>query len=185
MKLRAKDIAQIALFAALTAIGAFLKVPVPVIPFTLQAFFVAMSGVLLGSKKGALSQILYVLIGLAGFPIFTQGGGITYIFKPSFGYLAGFILGAYLTGFLTERLKSMNFIRVFLCMVAGRGVIYLIGLPYLYLIYNFYIGKDFSVWATLYNGMFIFLPGDLIQTFFASVLCLKLLPILKKSGSLS
>lgn len=184
MKLTAKDIAQISLFAALTAIGAFIKIPVPIIPFTLQAFFVALSGVLLGSKKGALSQMMYVIIGLIGFPIFTQGGGIAYIFKPSFGYLVGFILGAYFTGVLTERLKSMNFIKVFMSILAGRGIIYLIGLPYLYLIYNFYIGKDFSVWATLYNGLIIFLAGDLIQTFFASVLCLKLLPILKKIGTL-
>jgi len=86
-KLSTKDIAQIALFAALTAVGAFIRVPLPIVPFTLQTFFVALSGALLGARRGMLAQLLYVAIGLLGVPIFTKGGGIGYVFQPSFGYL--------------------------------------------------------------------------------------------------
>jgi biotin transport system substrate-specific component len=72
------SLAYIALFAALTAIGAFIKIPLPYVPFTLQVLFVFFAGSLLGSERGMQSQLVYVGIGLAGFPVFTQGGGIGY-----------------------------------------------------------------------------------------------------------
>lgn len=71
-----RDLILVAIFAALTAIGAFIKIPVPYVPFTLQYLFCALAGMILGSKLGALSQIVYVAIGLAGLPVFTEGGGI-------------------------------------------------------------------------------------------------------------
>ena len=77
-----------ALFAALTAIGAFLKIPTPWSSFTLQVFFVCMAGVLLGPKYGALSQLVYIALGLMGLPIFTAGGGLGYVFQPTFGFFA-------------------------------------------------------------------------------------------------
>ncbi|MCX7773421.1 MAG: biotin transporter BioY [Clostridia bacterium] len=182
MKLSVKDIAQVALFAALTAVGAFMKIPVPVVPFTLQVFFVALAGVLLGSKKGALSQLVYVITGLAGFPVFTQGGGLGYVLKPTFGYLIGFILGAYLIGLLTERMKTKTVLKIFLSILAGLGVIYLLGVAYLYLINNYYVGKSFSLWLSIYYGFILCIGGDLVSSFVASILCSKLLPILEKIG---
>ena len=80
-----------ALFAALTAVGAFLKIPVGTISFTLQVFFTCMAGVLLGPYWGALSQIIYVALGLMGVPIFTEGGGLMYVTVPTFGFLLGLI----------------------------------------------------------------------------------------------
>ena len=87
MNLKTRDLILIAMFAALTAIGAFIRIPLPVVPITLQYFFCALGALLLGAKKGALAQILYVAVGLIGIPIFTKGGGPQYIFQPSFGYL--------------------------------------------------------------------------------------------------
>ena len=69
-----------ALFAALIAIGAFLRVPVPLVPFTLQFLFTTLAGLLLGKKAGSTAVWLYVLLGLVGLPIFAEGGGISYIF---------------------------------------------------------------------------------------------------------
>ena len=63
-----------ALFAALTAVGAFLRIPLGYSSFTLQVFFTCMAGVLLGPYWGAASQAVYVLLGLVGLPIFTEGG---------------------------------------------------------------------------------------------------------------
>lgn len=82
MKIR--DLILVAMFAALTAIGAFIKIPIPYVPFTLQFLFCAFAGMILGARLGALSQIIYVAIGLAGIPVFTEGGGIGYVFKPTF-----------------------------------------------------------------------------------------------------
>lgn len=67
------SLVMIAMFAALTAIGAFIKVPLPVVPFTLQIVFVLLAGSLLGSRNGLLSQSVYIGIGLVGLPVFTQG----------------------------------------------------------------------------------------------------------------
>ena len=87
-----------ALFAALTAVGAFLRLPAGAMSITLQFFFTAMAALLLGPRWGALSQIVYVALGLAGLPVFTQGGGPGYVFQPSFGFLLGLIPAAWVMG---------------------------------------------------------------------------------------
>ena len=73
------------LFTTLIILGAFIKIPVPVIPFTLQFLFVSLAGLLLGAKYGGLSVFIYAALGLAGLPVFTAGGGITYVVFPTFG----------------------------------------------------------------------------------------------------
>ncbi len=72
------------LFTTLIILGAFIKIPVPVIPFTLQFLFVSLAGLLLGAKYGGLSVFIYAALGLAGLPVFTAGGGITYVVFPTF-----------------------------------------------------------------------------------------------------
>ena len=95
-----------ALLGALTAIGAWLQIPVGITSITLQFLFTAFAGVLLGWKWGAVSQLLYVAIGLLGLPVFTQGGGIGYVLQPSFGFLLGLIPAAAVIGALTPRHRS-------------------------------------------------------------------------------
>ena len=84
-----RQLVRTALFAALTAVGAFLKIPLGPSAITLQFFFTAMACCLLGSGCGALSQLIYVLLGLLGLPIFTAGGGFSYVLHPTFGFLLG------------------------------------------------------------------------------------------------
>ena len=103
---KTKSIIYCGLFTALIAVGAFIKIPIPVVPFTLQYLFTMLAGLLLGSRRGSLSVIAYVILGLAGLPIFSEGGGLWYIFKPSFGYLIGFCAGTFLTGYLAEHMKK-------------------------------------------------------------------------------
>ena len=90
---KTKTLIYCSLFTALIAVGAFIKIPVPVVPFTLQYLFTMLAGLLLGSRKGTLSVVAYMLLGLAGLPIFSEGGGFWYVLKPSFGYIIGFCLG--------------------------------------------------------------------------------------------
>lgn len=184
MKISTRDLVQIAIFAALTAVGAFIRIPLPLVPFTLQIFFCALAGVLLGSKKGMFSQLLYVLIGLTGIPVFTAGGGISYVLKPTFGYLIGFIVATYVMGLMAEKLKTLTTVKIFAIMALGLFIIYLIGVPYLYLINNFYVGKAISLWLAIYNGCILFIGGNLISLYIAAVISVKLLPILKKAGLL-
>ena len=101
--LSVRDITQTGIFTALTAAGAFISIPIGPVPITLQSFFVLLSGIILGSKKAVFSQITYLLLGLIGFPVFAGfSGGIQSIFKPSFGFIIGYVAAAYAVGRLTE-----------------------------------------------------------------------------------
>ena len=167
MKLR--DLILTAMFAALTAIGAFLHFQFLFATITLQFFFTAMAGVLLGRKYGAVSQAVYVLLGLVGLPIFANGGGFSYVLQPTFGFLLGLIPSAFVIGKLAKR--PLTFWRTALAMLAGLAVLYAVGVPYLALIANAYLGKGLTFWQVLKNGMLIYLPGDLLKIAFGSFLC--------------
>lgn len=164
-----------AVFAALTAIGAFLRIPVGFTSFTLQLFFSCMAGLLLGPAWGAASQALYVLLGLAGVPIFTEGGGLMYLAKPTFGFLLGLIPMAFSVGLAARRLRLPLFPRLLLAGLIGLVVLYAVALPYLYLS----LGGAWSIGKTLVSGCLIFLPFDLCKLLCAALLGTKLLPRLR------
>ena len=86
---KTKSLIYCGLFTALIAVGAFIKIPVPVVPFTLQYLFTMMAGLLLGSKLGALSVTFYMLLGLAGLPIFSEGGWFRTTFLLSYKIVIG------------------------------------------------------------------------------------------------
>ena len=118
-QMTAVRMALCSLFTALIAIGAFLQIPLPNFDyFTLQFFFVLMAGMLLGARLGALSAALYVLIGLLGIPVFAAGGGISYVLRPSFGFLLGFIVTAFCSGWIMEH-GQKNWKTCFLAVLAG------------------------------------------------------------------
>ena len=96
----ARKLVYTALLAVLTAVGAFLRIPLGVSSITLQFLFTAMAGVLLGPGCGALSQGVYVALGLIGLPIFTAGGGFGYVLQPTFGFLLGLIPVGFATNYM-------------------------------------------------------------------------------------
>lgn len=170
-----KDIVLIPMFTALIAIGAFIKIPLPTCPLTLQWFFVMCAGILLGSKKGAISTLLYVLLGLIGLPIFTGGGGFWYVFQPTFGYFIGFIVCSFLIGIMAE--KMMNLYAV--CLIA-TVLLYIIGSAYAYVILNFYQdGEGMPIGKLLFSFMVLPLPGDILKVILASVVGKRVKSILK------
>ena len=170
MKITTKEMILISLFTALTAIGAFLSIPLGDVPITLQSMFTILAGLLLGPKLGALSQIVYVLLGLSGMRIFAGfSGGPQCIFKPSFGFLIGFIFAAYVVGKISHGGKSIGFKRIFLATLAGTFVIYLFGLPYMYIILNNVMGKAVPMSTAIKTGYLIFLPGDMLKAILSSL----------------
>lgn len=156
-----KSMILAALFAALAAVGAFIKVPLGFTSITLQVFFTCLAGVLLGPKWGAVSQTAYVAMGLVGLPVFTQGGGLGYLLQPSMGFLFGLILLAWVAGMLTQKDRSP--LRVALACIAGDLAMYTVALPYMYAVLNLYLGKGKSVWDVVLGGMLLFLPGDAVK----------------------
>lgn len=141
MRERTRTLAFGGLFTALVAAGAFIQIPVPYLDyFTLQFFFVLLAGMILGPKRGAASVGCYVLLGLLGLPIFAAGGGIGYVLRPSFGFLAAFIVAAYGVGWIAERQKNMA--RGMLkAALLGLLITYGIGLLYKYLNFEFLFGN--------------------------------------------
>ena len=170
----ARKLVYTALFAVLTAVGAFLRIPLGVSSITLQFLFTAMAGVLLGPGCGALSQGVYVALGLIGLPIFTAGGGFGYVLQPTFGFLLGLIPAAAIIGAISRR--SASPLRLALACLAGLAALYAVGIPYMALILNGYMGKGMSVSALLWAGMLPFLPGDAIKIAVTALLC----PLLRK-----
>lgn len=154
-------LAQAAVMAALTAVGAFIRFPLGAMSFTLQDMFTVLAGVLLGWKWGAASQAAYVALGLLGLPIFTQGGGLGYVLQPSFGFLLGIIPAAALTGYLAGERGELK--KVVPACVAGLAVMYLIGVPYMGMILNLYMDKGLPVWTIVKTGLLIYLPGDALK----------------------
>ncbi|MCL6634835.1 MAG: biotin transporter BioY [Peptococcaceae bacterium] len=169
----ARDITLTALFAALAVVAAMLiRYAGAIVPFSLLPFVAMLAGGLLGPRLGALSMIVYILLGLIGVPVFARPpfGGPAYVLQPTFGFLLGFAGGAYVTGALLKNREEGGITRYFLSMAAGLAVIYLIGLPYLYIILNFYLGKATSVAQVLAIGFTPFIALDLVKAAVAAVL---------------
>lgn len=124
--------------AALIAVGAFIKIVIPVgadtMNFTLQWLFVLLAGLLLGSKRAFRSVAVYLITGLIGFPIFARGGGPAYLLRPTFGFLLGFALAAWAIGVLCEKLRPAKSITWFFTTLAGFVLYYGMGILYFYLI---------------------------------------------------
>ena len=182
MKISTKELSLVAMFASLTGLGAFISFPLGPVPITLQSLFVILSGIILGAKLGALSQIVYVSLGLVGIPIFAGfTGGLQTIMKPSFGFIIGFIFASFIVGKISNSKKGPSTKRIFLASLAGTMTIYFFGLPYMYYILNIYMGQAFTFMQVFKLGCLIFLPGDLVKLLIASLFGVKLLKILKKT----
>ncbi len=186
LKITLKEMSFTALFTALTAIGAYISIPVGPISITLQTFFVLLSGILLGSRLGAASQILYVLLGLMGLPIFSGfSGGLQTVIKPSFGFLIGFILAAYSSGKIIYKqtydlqIYQISFKKIFIACFISTIILYIIGIPYMYFILNVILSMNLTVSAVFKMGCLLFLPGDILKIIAISFIGVKLLPKLK------
>ena len=182
MKLTLREMILISIFAALTAVGAFIRIPTPLVPFTLQFLFCAYSGVFLGGRKGLYSQMLYVGIGLIGIPVFASGGGPAYVLQPTFGYLLGFIVCSYTIGQLVQHFSTITFIKVYSAVLLGLFFVYVCGVGYLYLIVNFYLHKQMTLQAAIGVGLLPYITSDLILSVLITLTAVRIIPILRKSG---
>lgn len=181
-KLSTRELILCSIFAALISVGAFIRIPIGIVPLTLQLLFSVLAGLILGSRLGATSVFIYIFIGLIGVPVFTQGGGLGYIFQPTFGYLIGFGVGSYVAGKVVEKSNKKN---IYTYLVAGFSAIvtiYSIALPYLYFILNFYLDQNVSPFTILVSYCFMLLPNDIISCIFAAFITKRLKPILMKGS---
>ena len=188
MKITTKELTLTALFAALIVVGAFLKVDIPLplytMHFTLQWFFVLLAGFLLGRKLGTLSVVTYIVIGLAGVPVFAAGGGIGYVLRPGFGFLLGFVFAAYLIGLVSDIIKPVALWQYIIPATIGLVTYYMVGAVYFYLIKNLYVGEAVSFAVVVVQYCLITVLPDFILCVIAAGFAKQLLPIIKKLGNI-
>lgn len=164
------------LMAALMAVGAYLHVPVGPVPIVLTNLFVLLSGLLLGGRWGLVSVGVYLLIGSIGMPVFYGGkGGIAHVLGPTGGYLFGFALSAWVTGWISGRLRH-SIPGGAIAVIVGVLVVYGVGVPWLKLMTGMSWDKAWLV------GMLPFLIGDAVKAFVALVLARAVRPILNRQS---
>ena len=159
-----------ALFAALTAAVSPIKIPLVFtpVPISLQTLMVLLAGALLGANLGALSQLLYVLVGTLGLPVFAGGSsGFGALFGPSGGYLLGFIAAAFVIGKLVEKAKKPSFMQLVIAMVVGSLVIYVFGVA------GGLIVTGLPLTQVLVGWVLPFIIGDAIKLIIAAIIAYK------------
>src|SRR5688572_30544871 len=168
-------VASVLFFTALTAAAAQVSVPVPFtqVPFTFQPTVVLLSGLILGSRLGFTSQVLYLMAGIAGLPVFaasvTLPPGALRLLGPSGGYLMAYPLAAFATGYLAERGFDRRYITSVLAMLCGLVIIYATGTLWLGLFARTLTGSAaVGLNAALAAGVYPFVIPDLIKLAFAS-----------------
>ena len=169
----ARRIALVGLFAALTAVGAQIQTPLPFspVPVVLSNFFALLAGLVLGARLGATTQVVYVLLGVVGVPVFAgMRGGPQVLAGPTGGYLVGFIVAAAVAGALRGPRVSAG--RAIAAAAVGAAVIYVTGVPWLIHV----IGLQWpgmsgaGLRKVLVVGVLPFLPGDTFKAVVAGLI---------------
>ncbi len=152
----------IAAFTFLTAIGAFIRIPLPFtpVPFTMQVFFVLLGALLLGPRYGTVSQAAYIVLGIAGMPMFTlMGVGIAHLTGPTGGYIVGFLAAQPVIGYIIGNNDSQkeNILRITSALVAGLAVIFFFGCLHLKLV------TGTGIREVVMMGLVPFIPGAILK----------------------
>ena len=154
----------------LTAAAAQVSIPLPFtpVPFTLQPMVVLLGGAALGARLGMSSQILYLVLGIAGLPVFAASPilpqGFGRLLGPTGGYLLSYPLAAFVTGYLAQRGFDRRYLTSVLAMVAGLAIIFTCGV--LWLAFGMHAGFA----AALTTGLIPFIPADIVKVFLAAMI---------------
>ena len=179
-----RDITMMAMMMALLIITAKLVIPLPLFDYlSLQIITIYLIYPLLGTKYGLIVTFSYLILGLIGLPIFASGGGIFYIFKPSFGFLLSFATFPLIQAALSKlfwRKKWFPLKKILIINYSGLLYLYLIGLLYKWLILFFYLKETNVLYSVLAVSTLIDLSCDILLVFVASLLTYKLLPLIHK-----
>lgn len=174
MRIKVREMVLVSMFAALACIAAFVVRfgGAAIVPFSLIPLISMLAGLLLGARLGALSMAVYLALGLVGLPVFASPpyGGPTYFLVPTAGFLFGFVGGAYITGKIREQFAVKGFWGYLLAALAGLVIIYLIGLPYVYGILNYYMGKALGVDKVLGIAFIPYIGFDIIKALVSAVI---------------
>ncbi len=173
--LNVKPLTLCALFTALAAVGAYLKIPMPLCPITLQFLFTNLAGLILGKRLGGAAISAYVIIGLIGLPIFTGGGGIGYVFQPTFGFLVMFAVGAAVAGWFVETFGAGKW-QWFTASMLNLVIVFVFGTAYYVWITNFYLQSGKNVIDMIVACALLPLPGDILLCVLSVIILRRITP---------
>lgn len=178
------DLVYCALFSTLMMIGANITSFAPFlvvggVPITLQFFFAVLAGLILGGKKGAIACTVYMLIGLAGAPVFAKfSGGASSVLLPTFGFIVTFILCAYVAGKIVERYKTK--LAYVVAALIALVLNYVIGTTWMYVAYKFWASApEGFTYGMAWLWMLPPLPKDIILSIFAGFFAYRIQKVLK------
>lgn len=140
-----------------------INLPFTPVPITGQTLGVVLVGATLGAKRGAISQVLYILEGSAGLPVFAGGvGGIVHLVGPTGGYFVGFVVAAFIVGWFAERGWDRDWKKAFIPFMLAQGVIFFFGVIWL---------ARFLGWeGAIVGGVLPFIPGGILKAIIASAI---------------
>ena len=168
---RLQDAGLVLAGVGVVALLAQVTIPLPLVPITGQTLGVILVGAALGSRRGAAALLTYLLIGLAGAPVFAEfSGGPASVLSPSFGFLLGFVPAAFVAGWFAERAWDRTPLLAMAGFVAASAVPFLFGVPYLAMILDAVMGVELGLGGVLAAGLWPFIPGGLVKAAMAAVL---------------
>jgi len=162
------DLVLVAAGAALVAVAAQLYVPMWPVPISGQTFAVLLVGTTLGASRGALSMVLYAILGLVGLPVYTDGSaGLAVLTGTTGGYIVGFVAAAAVSGWLAQRRWDRRVLGTIATFAAGTVTIYAFGLPWLAIVLGS-LGVPDVLGATVAGGLLPFVVGDALKALLAA-----------------
>ncbi len=167
-------IATSGLFIALMIISAFISIPIGTIKITLQFLITNICCLILGKKWGTISVLLYLLLGLFGLPIFSDGGGFAYVLKPSFGFLIGMLVGGFFAAWFREKVGKNNFLTYLWASLIDLLILDIIGVAYGAGIIYGYMHLSTAVWDFLMIMLIPFIPIDIAKCVICALICPRL-----------
>ena len=168
---RLQDAGLVVAGVGVVSLLAQVTIPLPLVPITGQTLGVILVGAALGSRRGAAALLTYLLIGLAGAPVFAEfSGGPASVLSPSFGFLLGFVPAAFVAGWFAERSWDRTPLLAMAGFVAASAVPFLFGVPYLAMILDVVMGAELGLGGVLAAGLWPFIPGGLVKAAMAAVL---------------
>lgn len=160
---RTLRLVRIAIFVALIIVGAFVKFPIGIVPVSMQFAFCMFASLMLGGLDSFICVAIYIVMGLIGIPVFSAGGGFAYVLQPTFGYILGFLIAAPVGGFVARGIRNdavLKIPRLLLGALCSLAIVYTVGVMYMYLMLNFYVGTAMSAQKAWLVGCAVFLPTD-------------------------
>ncbi len=174
-RFRTIDLTLVGMFVALMAIGANITSWAPFlqvanVPLSMQPFFAILAGLLLGSRLGAIAMIVYLLVGVAGAPVFAEfSSGLGVLVRGTGGFILSYIPTAFVVGKLVENYSKPSLARFMTASFVGISIIYLIGTNYMYLALNYWLNIEMS-YSAAWLVMTWFAVKDIVFTAFGAMI---------------